>query len=159
MPQSMLLLQAMAARVKGSIVSRARVRPPIVLVVDDFPDNREMYGEYLEHLGFRVLECADGQTALDIARQEKPAAIVMDLSLPVVDGWEATRQLKNDPSTANIMIVVLTGHAEPASRQRAIDAGCDEFMAKPCLPADLAEKIKALLDASATKPTVKTRKR
>jgi two-component system cell cycle response regulator DivK len=146
-------------RGKPVIASRARVRPPVVLVVDDFPDNREMYGEYLEHLGYRVLEAADGQTAIDIARQEKPAAIVMDLSLPVVDGWQATRVLKNDPETANIQIVVLTGHAEPASRQRALDAGCDEFMAKPCLPADLADTIKKLLDDAAAKTTAKTRKR
>lgn len=145
-------------RAKGG-ASRARVRPPVVLVVDDFIDNREMYGEYLEHLGYRVLEAADGQTALDIARQEKPAAIVMDLSLPVLDGWAATRILKNDPATANILIVVLTGHAEPASRKRALDAGCDEFMAKPCLPADLAETIKKLLDTGSAKAAPKSRKR
>lgn len=155
MPQQLLLLEAMAPRTKPGF-SRARVRPPVVLVVDDFIDNREMYGEYLEHLGYRVMEAADGQTAIDIARQESPAAIVMDLSLPVLDGWEATRILKADPATANVVIVVLTGHAEPASRKRAIDAGCDEFMAKPCLPAELAEKIKTLLDAGAK--TTKTRK-
>jgi two-component system cell cycle response regulator DivK len=147
----------MTPRAKAG-TSRARVRPPVVLVVDDFIDNREMYGEYLEHLGFRVLEAADGQTAVDIARQEMPAAIIMDLSLPVLDGWEATRILKDDPATANILIVVLTGHAEPASRKRAVDAGCDEFMAKPCLPADLADKLRKLLDAAAKAPP-KTRKR
>jgi two-component system, cell cycle response regulator DivK len=156
-PQRVIFVEGMSNRAKGG-VSRARVRPPVVLVVDDFIDNREMYGEYLEHLGFRVLEAADGQTAVDVARQENPAAIVMDLSLPVLDGWEATRILKNDPATANIVIVVLTGHAEPASRKRALDAGCDEFMAKPCLPADLADKIKKLLDVAA-KASPKTRKR
>jgi two-component system, cell cycle response regulator DivK len=142
-----------------AIVSRARVRPPVVLIVDDFPDNREMYGEYLEHVGFRVLECGDGQTAVDIARQEMPAAILMDLSLPVLDGWQATRILKNDPATANILIIVLTGHAEPASEKRALDAGCDVFMAKPCLPIDVADKIKKLLDAAATGKSGKVRKR
>lgn len=136
------------------MVSRARVRTPVVLIVDDFSDNREMYGEYLEHVGFRVLECADGQTAIDIARQKMPAVIVMDLSLPVLDGWEATRILKNDPATANILILVLTGHAEPASRKRALDAGCDELATKPCLPTELAEKLKTLLDRAA-KATVK----
>lgn len=139
-------------------VSRSRVRPPVVLVVDDFIDNREMYGEYLEHLGFRVLEASDGQSAVDIARAKKPAAIVMDLSLPLLDGWEATRILKSDPATASILILVLTGHAEPASRARAIAAGCDEFMTKPCLPADVAEQIKKLLDGS-TKARAKTRTR
>jgi two-component system, cell cycle response regulator DivK len=143
-----------------TVVSRARVRPPVVLVVDDFIDNREMYGEYLEHLGFRVLEASDGQTAVDIARQEKPAVIVMDLSLPVLDGWAATRILKSDPATAGIIVVVLTGHAEASSHARAIEAGCDEFMTKPCLPADVAERIKKLLDALAkTQAPVKTRKR
>jgi CheY-like chemotaxis protein len=134
------------------------MRPPVVLVVDDFIDNREMYGEYLEHVGFRVLEASDGQTAVDIARQEKPAAIVMDLSLPVLDGWEATRILKEDPKTAGIFIVVLTGHAEPASKKRAVEAGCDDFMTKPCLPAEVADRIKKLLDG-ATKTAGKTRKR
>jgi len=129
-----------------------------VLVVDDFPDNREMYCEYLDHTGYRVLECGDGQTAVDIARQEKPAAIVMDLSLPVLDGWEATRILKSDPETASIVIVVLTGHAEPASQARAMEAGCDLFLTKPRLPAEVADQIKKLLDAS-TKAAGKTRKR
>lgn len=149
----------MGPRAKTTAVSRARVRPPVVLVVDDFVDNREMYGEYLEHIGFRILEAADGQTAIDIARQERPAAIVMDLSLPVLDGWEATRILKADAETAGIVIVVLTGHAEPASRKRALEAGCDEFMAKPCLPGQLAETIKKLLDVGAAGSTQKTRKR
>lgn len=151
------LLDSMRPRQKTT-ASRARVRPPVILIVDDFPDNREMYGEYLEHVGFRVLECGDGQTAVDIARQEMPAAIVMDLSLPVVDGWEATRLLKADPATANILIVALTGHAESASRKRALEAGCDEFMTKPCLPIDVAERLKKLLD-EATKATGKVRKR
>jgi two-component system, cell cycle response regulator DivK len=156
--QSLLFLEAMNPRAKV-VVSRARVRPPVVLIVDDFIDNREMYGEYLEHMGFRVLEASDGQSAVDIARRDSPALIVMDLSLPGLDGWEATRVLKDDPATASIVIVVLTGHAEPASRKRAMDAGCDEFMAKPCLPAELAERIKKLLDAASRTTTAKTRKR
>ena len=79
---------------------KSKTPRPRVLLVDDYPDARDMYGEYLEHVGFRILECGDGQTAVDIARQEMPAAIVMDLSLPVLDGWQATRILKNDPATA-----------------------------------------------------------
>lgn len=149
----------MSPRASGR-VSGGRVRAPVVLVVDDFIDNREMYGEYLAHLGFRVLEASDGRTAVDVARQERPSAIVMDLSLPVLDGWEATRILKGDPLTAGIVILVLSGHAEPASRQRALDAGCDEFMPKPCLPADLAGTVKRLLDsAPAKKIASKTRRR
>jgi CheY-like chemotaxis protein len=117
-----------------------------VLVVDDFRDNREMYGEYLEHIGFRVLEAGDGERAIEIARAQRPAAIVMDLSLPGVDGWEATRVLKEDPSTAGIVILVLTGHAEQVSRARALAAGCDDFMTKPCLPIDVGARLKELLD-------------
>jgi CheY-like chemotaxis protein len=158
MPQSVLWVEGMGQRAKPGF-SRARMRPPVVLVVDDFPDNREMYCEYFEHMGFRVLECGDGQTAIDIARQESPAAIVMDLSLPVVDGWEATRVLKGDPATANILVVVLTGHADPASRARAVAAGCDAFLTKPCLPAVVADGLKALLDAGAKPATQKTPKR
>lgn len=135
-----------------SKVSRARVRPPVVLVVDDFPDNREMYGEYLEHVGFRVLEAGDGATAIAIAREKRPAVIVMDLSLPGIDGWEATRILKSDPATREIIIVALTGHAEAVSRARAIEAGCDHFVAKPCLPAEVAEHVRRCLDGSASTP-------
>ena len=129
-------------------VSRARVRPPVVLIVDDFDDNREMYGEYLEHLGFRILEAKDGESAIAMARTHLPAVIVMDLSLPVVDGWEATRVLKSDPRTRGISIIVLTGHAEPASRARANKAGCDAFMTKPCLPAEVAAQVRKCLDAA-----------
>jgi two-component system cell cycle response regulator DivK len=127
--------------------SRARMRPPVVLIADDFEDNNEMYSEYLEHVGFRVIAVRDGQAAIDEARAKKPAVIVMDLSLPRVDGWEATRILKSDPETAGICILVLSGHAEPASRARALAAGCDVFMAKPCLPSDLGDQIKKCLEA------------
>lgn len=138
-------------------LSRARVRPPVVLVVDDFIDNREMYGEYLEHVGFRVLEAADGATAIEIARAKKPSVIVMDLSLPGVDGWEATRILKSDPATRDIVIVVLTGHAEATSKARAFAAGCDAFVTKPCLPADIADEVKRCLDSGAGAPANRRR--
>jgi CheY-like chemotaxis protein len=138
-------------------VSRARVRPPVVLVVDDFVDNREMYGEYLEHVGFRVLEAADGATAIAVARAERPAVIVMDLSLPGIDGWEATRILKDDPATRDIVIVALTGHAEAMSKARALEAGCDLFVAKPCLPADVAEHVTRALDGAGKTRTNKRR--
>lgn len=139
-------------------VSRARVRPPVVLVVDDFVDNREMYGEYLEHVGFRVIEAADGATAIAIARTERPSVIVMDLSLPGIDGWEATRILKADPMTRDIVILAVTGHAEAASQARAIAAGCDAFIAKPCLPSDIAEHVKRALDAANARPGANRRR-
>lgn len=145
---------------KKAQTSRARVRAPVVLIADDFSDNNEMYTEYLEHVGFRVFSVRDGQAAIEEARAKRPSVIVMDLSLPVLDGWEATRILKSDPATADICIVVLTGHAEPASRARAVEAGCDVFMAKPCLPIELAEQIKKCLDGlSAPSPKARSGRR
>ena len=126
--------------------SRARVRPPVVLVVDDFSDNREMYCEFLEHAGFRVLQATDGQSAIAVARAQQPSVIVMDLSLPGIDGCEATRVLKSDPGTEAIGIIVLTGRTEPVFRERATAAGCDVFITKPCLPIDLARAVRECLD-------------
>ena len=142
----------MGPRAKTTAASRARVRPPVVLVVDDFVDNREMYGEYLEHIGFRILEAADGQTAIDIARQERPAAIVMDLSLPVLDGWEATRILRADPRTRDIPIVVLTGHAVRSQKQRARDCGATLVLTKPCPPKDLLDVLDAVIHGKPVPP-------
>jgi CheY-like chemotaxis protein len=83
---------------------------PRVLLVDDYPDAREMYSEYLQFSGFDVIEAANGMEALQRAADEAPDIILMDLSLPVMDGWEATRRLKSDPRTAEIPVVALTGH-------------------------------------------------
>ncbi len=87
---------------------------PLVLVVDDFADAREMYGEYLKFCGFRVAEAQNGVEAIDKAKRLKPDLILMDLSMPVVDGWEATRRLKADASTKGIPVVALTGTRWPA---------------------------------------------
>jgi two-component system, cell cycle response regulator DivK len=133
--------------------SRSRVRPPVVLVVDDFGDNREMYCEYLEHAGFRVLEARDGESAIEVARARLPSVIVMDLSLPGIDGCEATRVLKSDPATKGISIIVLTGRAEVTARERATSAGCDLFMTKPCLPIELARAVAKCLDAAMSAST------
>src|SRR5678815_2571924 len=108
--------------------------PPLVLVVDDFEDNRAMYVEYLQFQGFRVAEAVNGEEAVARATELLPAVIVMDLSLPVMDGWEATRRIKATTRTAHIRVIALTGHAEPAHAQKALQAGCDDFVAKPCLP-------------------------
>jgi CheY-like chemotaxis protein len=121
---------------------------PLVLVVDDFQDNREMYAEYLEFSGYRVQVATNGQEALDRAFVEAPDLIVMDLSLPVLDGWEATRRLKADPRTRTVPVIALTGHALAGHSQGAKDAGCDGFLAKPCLPQALAEKVRQVLDES-----------
>jgi two-component system cell cycle response regulator DivK len=122
--------------------------PPLVLIVDDFPDNRQMYAEFLAFSGLRVAEAADGHEALEQATALMPDLIVMDLSLPGMDGWEATRRLKEDPRTKNILVMALTGHALAGHSKGAIEAGCDAFVTKPCLPDRLLEEIQRMLGAS-----------
>jgi len=127
---------------------------PRVMVVDDYPDAREMYSEYLEYCGFDVVQAANGMEALQRAVEASPDIILMDLSLPVMDGWEATRRLKADKRTANIPVVALTGHALAGISEGAKKAGCDAFVTKPCLPEDLVKEIRRVLeDARSPKKT------
>jgi len=116
-----------------------------ILMVDDFQDNREMYAAYLRYAGFAVDEAVTGTEALDKALATAPDLIVMDLSLPGMDGWEATRRLKADPKTKHIPIVVVSGHALEASVRSAQAAGCDVFLRKPCLPQALLAEVRKLL--------------
>jgi CheY-like chemotaxis protein len=127
---------------------------PLVLIVDDVKDNRTVYVLYLQISGFRVAEAENGEEALRQAETLLPDVIVMDLSLPVMDGWEATRRLKRDPRTKRIPIVVLTGHALPEYARTAREAGCDLVITKPCLPDQLLEAIRRILDAP--KPRAKS---
>ena len=120
--------------------------PVSVLVVDDFADNRQMYAEYLAFVGYRVAEAENGQEALDKAFDMRPDVIVMDLSLPGMDGWEATRRLKSDARTRHIPVIALTGHALAGHSKGALEAGCDAFVTKPCLPEDLVTHIRRALD-------------
>ncbi|HZU82865.1 MAG TPA: response regulator [Polyangiaceae bacterium] len=122
---------------------------PLILLVDDFQDNREMYAEYFGYFDFRVVEAANGIEALEKAFDETPDVVIMDLSLPGMDGWEATRRLKNDPRTKKVPVIALTGHALAGHSKGARDAGCDAFVAKPCLPEKLLEEVRRLLAASA----------
>jgi two-component system, cell cycle response regulator DivK len=114
---------------------------PLILVVEDFDDAREMYRDYLEFSGFRVETARDGREAIDKTRELRPDLVLMDLSLPGLDGWEATRLLKAAPDTSNILIIALSAHALAAEGERARAAGCDGFIAKPCLPPDLVREI------------------
>src|SRR5213082_3933027 len=107
---------------------------PRVLLVDDYPDAREMYAEYLEFSGFDIVQAGNGVEAIERALDSHPDVILMDLSLPVMDGWEATRRLKADERTENIPVVALTGHALAGISEGAKKAGCDAFVTKPCLP-------------------------
>lgn len=119
---------------------------PFVLVVEDYPDALELYVEYLRLSGFRVAEATDGAQAIDVARELLPDLILMDLALPGMDGWEATRRLKAEPRTHHIPVVALTGHALEGHVDGARQAGCDAIVTKPCLPDDLVVAIRALLD-------------
>ena len=117
----------------------------LVLLVDDYPDNRDIYVQFLTYSGLRVEEAENGHQALDKAFELRPDVIVMDLSLPGLDGWEATRRLKADDRTRGIPIIALTGHALAGHSKGAMDAGCDAFITKPCLPERLMEEIKSML--------------
>jgi CheY-like chemotaxis protein len=128
-------------------MSRAsRARAPLILVVDDYADNREMYSTFLRFHGLEVTEAANGTEALSAAFERPPDVIVMDLSLPGVDGWQATRLLKADNRTKDIPVIAVTGHALAGASEEAKQAGCDRFLTKPCLPEDLLREIKQMLD-------------
>src|SRR5262245_25126762 len=133
-----------------------RTERPCVLLVDDYPDARSMYSEYLTYSGFDVLQAANGVEALEQAFGARPDVILMDLSLPIMDGWEATRRLKADPRTAAIPVVALTSHALAGSSDGAKKAGCDAFVTKPCLPDDLVKEIRKVLDRQSSAQHVRT---
>ena len=124
---------------------------PLVLVVDDFIDAREMYAEYFVFSGFRVVEASNGAEAVQKALELTPQVILMDLSMPGMDGWEATRRLKADQRTKDIPVIALTGHALTGFSESAKLAGCDAFVTKPCLPDTLVEEVRRVLGTPKTK--------
>jgi CheY-like chemotaxis protein len=117
----------------------------LVLVVDDYQDARELYAEYFVVSGFRVAEASNGAEAVEKALELAPDVILMDLSLPGMDGWEATRRLKANRQTKHIPIVALTSHALEGYSDSAKKAGCDAFVTKPCLPDRLVDEVRRLL--------------
>lgn len=126
--------------------------PTRVLVVDDYDDAREMYAEYLEYVGYQVDMARNGQEALEKAQAGRPDVILMDLSLPVMDGWEATRRLKRDARTRHIPVMALSGHALEGHSEGALEAGCNAFVPKPALPEDVEARIRTLLGGTKPKP-------
>ena len=116
-----------------------------ILLIEDNEMNRDMLARRLAKKGYEVTVAVDGEQGVALAQSETPALILMDLSLPVLDGWEATRQLKAAPATRSIPIIALTAHAMSGDRERAMEAGCDDFDTKPIELGRLLEKIKALL--------------
>src|SRR5947209_2231354 len=116
-----------------------------ILLVEDNEMNRDMLSRRLRRRGYEVIAADDGQQGLTRARAEPVDLILMDMSLPVLDGWEATRQLKGDPRTRSIPIIALTAHAMPGDREKALAAGCDDYDTKPVDFTRLVEKIEAQL--------------
>ena len=118
---------------------------PKILYVEDDEMNRDMLSRRLERRGYQMVLALDGDQGISMAMSEAPDLILMDLSLPVVDGWEATRRLKASPQTRAIPIIALTAHAMAGDRQKAIEAGCDDYDSKPIELTRLLAKIEALL--------------
>jgi two-component system cell cycle response regulator DivK len=116
-----------------------------VLLVEDNEMNRDMLSRRLTRRGFQVVCAVDGQQGVDLTRSEKPDIILMDMSLPVMDGWEATRRIKSDGATHNVPVIGLTSHAMCGDREKAIEAGCDDYDTKPVDLDRLLEKIEHLL--------------
>lgn len=112
-----------------------------VLLVEDNEDNLVVYRTILEHVGFRVIEARDGEEGVNRARQFLPNLILMDISIPKIDGWEATQRLKSAEETRNIPIIALTAHALEEDRQKALQAGCDGYLAKPVEPRRVVQEV------------------
>jgi two-component system cell cycle response regulator DivK len=121
------------------------IKPPTILLVEDNLHNRRIFQGVLAHAGFHVVEAEDGGKALASVAMERPDLILMDLSIPVVDGWECTRRLKADPGTRAIPIIALTAHAMRGDEERARGAGCDGYLSKPISPKRVVEEVKRVL--------------
>ncbi|WP_455218338.1 response regulator [Kaarinaea lacus] len=116
-----------------------------VLLVEDNEMNRDMLSRRLERKGFEVVFAQDGSIAVDMASSEQPELILMDMSLPVLDGWEATRRIKSNPETSNIPVIALTAHAMAGDREKALEVGCEDYDTKPVDFPRLLSKIDALI--------------
>jgi two-component system cell cycle response regulator DivK len=119
---------------------------PRILLIEDNEMNRDMLSRRLERKGYETIIAVDGQEGVDKTESEKPDLILMDMSLPVLDGWEATRKLKSNEVTQGIPIIGLSAHAMSGDREKAIEAGCDDYDTKPVELPRLLEKIESLLN-------------
>ena len=126
-----------------------------VLLIEDNEMNRDMLSRRLIKRGYTVAMAIDGQQGIDMALSEKPDLILLDMSLPVVDGWEAARQIKANPLSAGLPLIALTAHAMAADRERAMSAGCDDFDTKPVELPRLLAKMETLLKAKGIAPPEK----
>jgi two-component system cell cycle response regulator DivK len=123
-----------------------------VLLVEDNEMNRDMLSRRLIRRGFQVVFAMDGQQGIDFARSERPDIILMDMSLPIIDGWEATRRVKADATTRSVPVIGLTAHAMSGDREKAIEAGCDDYDTKPVELDRLIGKIDRLLGTAKEEP-------
>src|SRR5918999_4736900 len=128
--------------------AREQRERPIVLIAEDQQDLRQLYAEHLTLSGFDVIEAVNGAEAIDLTSSRLPDVILMDLSMPVVDGWEATKRLRADTRTAHIPVVALTAHDGSGELERATSAGCNWFVPKPCPPDALITEIRRVLATS-----------
>jgi two-component system cell cycle response regulator DivK len=119
---------------------------PKVLLIEDNEMNRDMLSRRLARRGFDVLMAVDGRQGVQMAKSEMPDLILMDMSLPVLDGWEATRQIKAEPSTKSIPVIALTAHAMAGDRDKSLQAGCDDYDTKPIELLRLLDKMDRLLN-------------
>jgi two-component system cell cycle response regulator DivK len=117
-----------------------------ILLVEDNADNRDIYRTVLEHFGYEVVEAIDGEMGIRLAQERRPDLILMDISVPKIDGWEATRILKADSDTSHIPIVALTAHALTSDQERAREIGCDGYLAKPVEPRRVVEEVQRHLE-------------
>lgn len=120
-----------------------------VLLVEDNLHNRKIFAGVLTHFGFVVEEAVNGEEAVAKASERKPDLILMDLSLPVMDGWAATTAIKGDPALAHIPVIALTAHAMSGDRERALEAGCDGYLSKPISPKKVVAEVERVLAQSA----------
>ncbi len=116
-----------------------------ILIVEDNEDNLVVYRTILEHVGYDVIEARDGEEGIARANEEHPDLVLMDISIPKIDGWEATRRLKSEPATRDIPIIALTAHALDEDREKAMSVGCDGYLAKPVEPRRVVEEVQRYL--------------
>lgn len=121
----------------------------IVLLVEDNVDTRRIYATILRHRGYSVIEAADGEAGVRLAGESIPHAILMDVSLPILDGWQSTALIKQDPGTASIPVIILTAHAGEQERKRAESLRCAGFLTKPCNPSQVVAELDRVLATSA----------
>lgn len=121
-----------------------------VLLVEDNEDNRIVYATILNYRGFRVHEASNGEEGIRLARETRPDVILMDISIPIVDGWTATEMLKKDPETAHIPIIALTAHALATDREKAYSIGCAGYLSKPCEPRTVVAEVERVIGERAT---------